>query len=153
MRILLPLAALALTLLAAPALAGTIEARGAWIRTPPPGAETAAGYATILNRGTLPDRLLGGRTAVASAVAPHQMLMQGGVMRMRPIAGGLLIAARSSVRLEPNADHLMLFGLKRPLRSGQHVRIVLRFAKAGAVPVDFVVMDTPPADPRPHMHM
>jgi len=36
----------------------------------------------------------------------------------------------------------MLLGLNRPLTAGQHVRIVLRFTRAGAVPVDFTVRDS-----------
>jgi hypothetical protein len=150
MRLLLPALLLMLSLAAGAAAAGTVVVQGAWIRTTPSGALTAAGYATLVNNGAAPDRLLGGRTVVASEVTPHQMSMQGGVMRMRPIPGGLLIAAHSSVQLEPDGGHLMLLGLRRPLRAGQHVRIVLRFARAGAVPVEFVVRDGPPM---PGMHM
>ena len=122
-------------------MAATIEVKGAWIRTPPPGAPTAAGYATITNRGISSDRLTGAYSGAAASVGLHDMQKQGGVMRMRPIAGGLAIGASASVALSPNGRHLMLTGLKHPLKAGEHVRVVLQFQRAGDVPADFVVRD------------
>ncbi|HTX48743.1 MAG TPA: copper chaperone PCu(A)C [Caulobacteraceae bacterium] len=127
----------------AAAHAAGIEARDAWIRATPPGAATAAGYVTLTNHG-LSDRLVGGRTAVAGDVQVHEMSMTGGVMRMRPIPGGLAIGASQTVSLAPARDHLMLIGLKRPLKAGQHVKVVLRFQRAGDVAVDFTVRDAQP---------
>jgi copper(I)-binding protein len=128
---------------ASAAAAATIEVKDAWIRTPPPGAPTAAGYAVLTNRGISSDRLTGAYSGAAASVAPHQMSMTGGVMRMRPIIGGLPIGASASVSLTPNGDHLMLTGLKAPLKAGQHVKIVLQFQRAGDIAADFVVRDTP----------
>jgi periplasmic copper chaperone A len=126
------------------AAAGTIEVRNAWIRTPPPGAPTAAGYVTLTNHGISSDRLMGGHSGVAASVAPHQMSMAGGVMRMRPITGGLPIGASATLSLGPSGNHLMLIGLKAPLKAGQHVKIVLQFQRAGDIAGDFVVRDNGP---------
>jgi copper(I)-binding protein len=71
------------------------------------------------------------------------MSMTGGVMRMRPVTGGLPVGASATVTLSPNSYHLMLTGLKAPLKAGQHVKIVLQFQRAGAVAADFVVRDAP----------
>ncbi|HEX3918626.1 MAG TPA: copper chaperone PCu(A)C [Caulobacteraceae bacterium] len=139
MRQLLAVAAIAL--LAGQAAAGTIEVRDAWIRSTPPGAPTAAGYATLINHGPATDRLVDGHTSVAASVTPHTMSMAGGVMRMRPVAGGLPIAASATLRLAPSGDHLMLLGLKHPLTAGQHVRVTLNFTRAGPITTDFVVRD------------
>ncbi len=127
---------------AAPAQGVTV--RDAWIRATPPGAPTAAAYATITNHAISSDRLMGGATAAAGAVEPHQMSKAGGVMRMRPMPGGMAIGSLATVRLSPNGDHLMLTGLKRPLVAGQHVRVTLHFRRAGDVPVDFAVRNNPP---------
>jgi copper(I)-binding protein len=144
MRHLIAAAVAGVFLLAAGAAsAADVDVSGAWIRTTPPGAVTAAAYATIANHG-FSDRLIDGRTVVAASVIPHQMLMTGGVMRMRPIVGGLGLSASQTVTLGPNGDHLMLLGLKQPLKAGQHVKIILDFKRAGAVPVDFLVRDTAP---------
>ena len=123
------------------ASAATIEVKDAWIRTPPPGAPTAAGYATIVNHAISSDRLTGAYSGAAASVGLHQMSTSGGVMRMRPITGGLALGASASLSLSPNGDHLMLTGLKAPLKAGQHVKIVLQFQRAGNVAADFVVRD------------
>ncbi len=147
---------------AAPALAArsrpSIEIEDAWSPPPPPGAPTAAGYLTIRNAGHAPDRLLGGATPVAAQVQLHSMSTQGGVMRMRPITGGLAIAGGATVRIEPGAGlHLMLIGLKRTLRAGEHVPVTLRFAKAGDVHADLLVRaqgaNAPPSGMGGHDHM
>jgi hypothetical protein len=132
------------TLAATAAAAGTIEIRDAWIRATPPGAATAAGYATIVNHGVSTDRLTGGHTSAAASVEPHQMSMTGGVMRMRPIPGGLAIGASATVKLAPNGNHLMLIGLRRALKAGEHVRVTLDFSRGGSVTTDFVVRDGGP---------
>ncbi len=140
----------AITLLTAGAAsAATIEVKDAWIRTPPPGAPTAAGYATIVNHAISSDRLTGARASAAASVVPHQMSMAGGIMRMRPMTGGAPIGASASLTFTPNGDHLMLIGLKTPLKAGAHVRITLQFQRAGAVAADFVVRDAAPGG----MHM
>jgi hypothetical protein len=125
------------------ATAATIEVRNAWIRTPPPGAPTAAGYAVVTNHGISSDRLTGAYTGAAASVGLHETQQQGGVMRMRPIAGGLPIGASATLTLGPGGRHLMLTGLKHPLKAGQHVRVVLQFQRAGEVAADFVVRDQP----------
>jgi hypothetical protein len=142
MRTSLFAAAFALSMtVAGAATAATIQVKGAWIRTPPPGAPTAAGYATITNHGIASDRLTGAFSGAAAIVGLHQMDKAGGVMRMRPIAGGVAIGASATIKLEPNGRHLMLTGLKSPLRAGQHVHVVLQFQRAGQVAADFVVRD------------
>jgi hypothetical protein len=153
MRPLLLAIVFALVASASAASAATIEVKDAWIRTPPPGAPTAAGYVTITNHAIASDRLAGGATGMAASVTPHRMSMAGGIMRMRPIPGGLPVGASATVRLTPNGDHLMLIGLKRPLKAGQHVKIVLQFQRAGNVPVDFAVRDAAPAGGMAGMHM
>jgi copper(I)-binding protein len=133
--------------------AATIEVRDAWIRTPPPGAPTAAGYATIVNHGISSDRLTGASSRAAGSTQLHQMSMAGGVMRMRPLTGGAPIGASASLKFSPNGDHLMLIGLKSPLKAGTHVKITLQFQRAGAVTADFVVRDSAPGGGMAGMRM
>ena len=128
--------------LASPAVAEApsgIAVTQAWSRPTPPGAPTAVGYLTVTNHGRDADRLLSADSPAAGAVSQHQMSMTGGIMRMRPVTGGLEIAAGASVSLDPNGDHLMFEGVKRPFRTGDQVPAVLHFQHAGAVRVGFVV--------------
>ena len=122
-----------------PGKAGVVV-EGAWIAAAPAGAPTAAGYLTLRNTGNAMDSFLGGSTPVADALEIHSMSMAGGVMRMRPVEGGLPLPAGQAVSLAPaGGHHLMLAGLKHGLRPGDKVKAVLRFAKAGDIAVIFSV--------------
>jgi len=110
-----------------------------WSRATPAGAKVASGYLRIINSGRDPDRLLGGATPRAGRVEIHRMEMQGEVMTMRPVAGGLEIRPGESLALEPGGLHLMLVDLATPLSEGETVPVTLRFEKAGEATLDFIV--------------
>lgn len=120
-------------LIAAPAWANSsgIKIDQAWARATPGAAKTGAIYMTITNTGTAPDTLQSVSTPAATAADLHQMTMNGNVMEMRPV-GPLTIDPGKSVVLAPNGYHLMLTGLKAPLKEGQTVPVTLTFAHAGA---------------------
>jgi copper(I)-binding protein len=120
-------------------VAGDIEIDHPWTRATPTGAQTAAGYATITNRGQEPDRLIGGKAAGAEAVEVHEMSMQDGVMRMRQLEKGLEIAPGETIKLKPGSYHLMMIGLKQPYQEGEAVKGSMTFEKAGTVDIEFVV--------------
>ena len=63
----------------------------------------------------LDDRLIAAQAAIAQRVEIHSMEMDGGVMRMRAVDGGLAIAAGDSVTLAPGGLHIMLMGLTTDL--------------------------------------
>jgi copper(I)-binding protein len=123
---------------------GALKITHPWTRPTPPSAPTAAGYLTIVNRGNAPDRLIGGSSPAAGRLEIHQMTMTGGIMRMRPVAGGLVIPAGGSVALAPEGFHLMLIGPKHPFRPGEHIPVVLTFEHAGTVKLNLEVEQ--PAD-------
>jgi copper(I)-binding protein len=131
--------------------AGSLEIAGPWSRATPQGASVAAGYVTIKNTGTTADRLVGGTSDAAAKFEVHEMSMDGGVMKMRPIQGGLEIKPGEMVELKPQGLHIMFVGLKKPLKQGDHLKATLEFEKAGKVQVDFDVTGIggppPPAAP------
>jgi periplasmic copper chaperone A len=118
---------------------GPLTVTDPWSRATPKGAQVAAGYMTITNNGTTPDRLVGGSSDVAGKVEVHEMTMNQGVMKMRPVKGGLEIKPGQSVELKPGSYHLMLEGLKKPIAPGDHIKATLAFEKAGNVNVEFDV--------------
>src|SRR6202045_3367737 len=125
-------------LFAAPALAEEIKAGDlvisqAWSRATPNGAKIAGGYLTIENKGSAPDRLIGGVGDVAGRIEVHEMATNNGVMTMRPLDNGLTIEPGKIVKLAPGGYHLMLFDLKTPLKQGDKVPVTLEFEKAGKV--------------------
>jgi len=122
----------------APARAEEVKAGGlvitqAWSRATPGGAKIAGGYLTIENKGTTPDRLIGGSGDVAAKVEVHEMSVKDGVMTMRALDKGLAIEPGKTVKLAPGGYHLMLMDLKNPLKQGDKVPVTLEFEKAGKV--------------------
>ena len=118
---------------------GSIHVAHPWSRATPKGASLAAGYLVIENRGTAPDRLVGGASEIADRLEIHEMKMRGGVMTMRPLEGGLEIAPGQSVTFEPSGYHLMFLDLKAPPVEGKTFKGTLVFEKAGKVDVEFTV--------------
>ncbi len=111
-----------------------------WARATPPGAQTAAAYLTIMNHGSEPDMLLGGSSPQADRVEFHLTTNDNGIMKMRPATTGITVPAGGTVELKPDGGyHVMLSGLKAPLRSGTMLPVTLRFAKAGSIEVVFAV--------------
>lgn len=117
----------------------------------PDGARTGAVYfRTLINRGPTSDRLVGARTERAESVEFHRSVMEGDVMRMRAL-DGIEIPAGAELKLRHGGDiHLMLLGLKSPLRDGQRFSLWLRFARAGEHEVTVWVQT--PRDMPAHRH-
>jgi copper(I)-binding protein len=118
---------------------GDLVVTAPWVRATPRGAPVAGGYVAITNNGREPDRLVGGSFAAAGRFEVHEMSMEGGVMRMRPVADGLEIKPGQTVELKPGGVHLMFMGLKEQLKAGDTVMGTLEFAKAGKVEIAYPV--------------
>ncbi len=125
--------ATAAALFAAPAWAdsGSIKVEQVWARATPGAVKSGAIYLTITNTGNTPDTLEGVASTPAAAHADvHEMKMVKGVMEMRPVKS-LTIEPGKSVVFQPGGYHVMLTGLKAPLKEGQSVPLTLTFAHAG----------------------
>lgn len=119
--------------------AGTLTLNHPWTRATAKGAEMGGGFVTIVNAGSEADRLVGGSFALAGRTEVHEMKMEGEVMKMRQLEGGLDIPAGATVELKPGSYHLMFMKLTAPLEAGTNVKGTLVFEKAGEVPVEFAV--------------
>jgi len=102
-----------------------IVVRDAWIREPPPRSP-AAGYLVIENRGGEPVTLVALATEAAAQTEIHIMEHKDDRMTMRQVAE-LQVPAGEEVALKPGGTHLMLMELRRPLRDGDEVELLLRF--------------------------
>ena len=119
-----------------------------------PGNGPGVAYLTIRG-GDTPDRLVSATSPRAATVTLHTMTMQGSVMRMRQL-DAIDVPANATIALAPNQPlHLMLEGLKTPLRKGETVPLVLTFERAGERRVEAVV-ESPGAlsrtAPQSHAH-
>ncbi len=117
-----------------------------WARATPGRAPTGAAYLTLVNRGAEPDRLVGAATPAAAKAELHDHQPaanqpaghSGHVTEMRPVAE-IQVKPGETVVLKPGALHLMLVGLKAPLREGERFPVILRFARAGEVTIQVSV--------------
>ena len=118
-------------------MAGPLKIDGAWTRATPNGAKVAGGYLRITNTGAVPDRLVSGTSNISDKFEVHEMSMDGGVMKMRPLNEGLTIAPGATVELKPGGYHIMFTDLKQPVAEGSTIKAVLMFEKAGRAEVEF----------------
>jgi len=119
---------------------GSLHLAQPWSRATPKGASAGAAYLTVTNNGAAPDRLSCAGSDAAAQCQIHTMSMENGVMKMRPVEGGLEIKPGETVTLKPGSDHLMLMKLKHPLEAGKTVEATLQFDKAGTINVAFPIL-------------
>jgi copper(I)-binding protein len=107
---------------------GGVEISDAWARATPGGAENGAAYLTLVSPSG--DRLTGVASPAAAKAQVHEMTNDGGVMKMREVTAVDLPPGKP-VTLKPGGLHIMMMGLKHPLRPGQTVPLTLHFEKSG----------------------
>lgn len=119
-----------------------------------PGQNSGVIYLSIDNDGTTPDALLSLSSPAAANVAIHAMTMDGNIMKMReldslPLAPGAKISMKAG-----SGYHLMLTGLKQPLKAGDKVPLTLTFDKAGKLEISVHVGSnlTSTSGQTQHMH-
>ena len=146
------LAALVAALLATPVLAhgfkaGDIEIGHPWSRATVEGVANGAVFLELGNEGKVADRLVSAVSPAAAKVELHTHIDDNGVMKMREI-NAIDLAPGSAIKLAPGGLHIMLLGLREPLRKGKAFPLTLTFEKAGAVTVEVEVQgagDTAPS--------
>ena len=111
--------------------AAPVEVRDAWVRQTVPGQSGTGAFMKL----TAPAgaRLIGAQTPVAGVAEVHEMKMEGDVMKMRALQGGLELPAGRTVELKPSGYHVMLMNLKQPIAKGATVPMTLRFEDARGV--------------------
>ena len=115
--------------------AGSLAIEAATVSATIGRSSTVAAYVTIRNEGTETDRLLGASSPLAERTTLHLSLVEGDAMRMRPVAQVDLPPGETVAMAPGGGLHLMLEGLREPLREGATAAITLRFEHAGDVEV------------------
>jgi copper(I)-binding protein len=101
-------------------------------------ARTGAGYLTISNQGSEPDRLIAVEAAFPMVRVHSTTTDAAGVARMSEVEA-VEIPPGGTVALEPGGMHVMFMGLAGPLVEGEKIDATLVFETAGAVEVQFNV--------------
>ena len=127
-----------LTPLAVGAEAITVD--GAYARASSKLAKSAAAFMEIKNMSSTEDRLIGARSDFAKRVELHTHIKsEDGVMKMRRVDGGLLIAGNGNLMLQRGGDHIMFMGLSKPIADGDTIQLKLIFENAGAFEIEIPV--------------
>jgi periplasmic copper chaperone A len=116
--------------------AGSIHITAPWARATPKGASSGAAYMTITNNGKAPDRVSCVSSDASAQCQIHTMTTENGVMKMRPVEGGLEIKPGETIMLKPSSFHVMLVNIKHPLEQGNVVKATLKFENAGTINVE-----------------
>jgi copper(I)-binding protein len=123
-----------------PAFAHDYQAGELWIghphaRATVPGQTSGAAYLAIENKGKSADRLVAIASPVSKSVELHTMSMDGNIMKMREVQQ-IDIQPSGKILMTPgDGYHIMLIGLKQPLKIGDKFPLTLTFAKAGKTEV------------------
>ena len=118
---------------------GDLTVTSPWTRATPGGAKIAGGYLKITNNGSSADRFVGTKSDVSDRIKIHEMSMNDGIMKMRPLPNGLEIKPGETLELKSGGYHLMFMDLKQPLKPGDTFEAKLQFEKAGPLDVNFSV--------------
>ena len=119
---------------------GPLDISQPWARATPKGARTGAAYMTVTNTGNAVQRLSCLSSDAAAQCQIHEMIMDRGVMKMRPVAGELEIKPAQTVTLKPGGYHLMLEDLKEPLQQGKVIELILKDDTGATVQVKFPII-------------
>lgn len=115
----------------------SVQASDAWARASAGAATTGAAYVSLT--AGQDDRLVSVSTPAAKTAEVHESTSEGGVMRMRPVTGGVALPAGKAVALSPGGYHIMMFGLQHPLKAGERFPLTLTFAHAAPMTVTATV--------------
>ena len=114
-------------------------------------ATTGAAYLSVMNHGAAEDAIIAVSTPAAEHASLHETTMENDVAKMNEVPR-LVVPAGATIDLAPAGTHIMLTGLKAPLKAGETVPLILTFEKAGEVKVDAAVVDGKSL-PAAHNHM
>jgi copper(I)-binding protein len=110
---------------------GSVTVEHAWARATPKGAPNAAVYLTLVNNGSVTDRLIGASSPVADNIQFHEERDENGVSKMRALQA-IEVAPGAPIVLKPSGLHLMLRVMQQ-LKEGDTFPLTLTFEKAGAI--------------------
>jgi hypothetical protein len=126
---------LAALLMSASIYAGDIQVENAWVRATAPGQDAAGVDLTVTSKQAA--SLVGVSSQIAASAELHSMTSENGMMRMREVKV-IELPAGKRVNLRARGYHLMLNGLKAPLKEGETVPLTLsiKVGKQGVVKLE-----------------
>ena len=128
-------------LTSASALAANINISEPMARAVPAVSTNSAAFMTIDNNGAKNITLVAAESDVAKRVELHGHKTEGDLMRMFRVEGGIEIPGKGQVKLQSGGFHIMMMGLTRPMKAGDHIDVTLYFSDGDSKKVTMPVMD------------
>jgi copper(I)-binding protein len=117
---------------AGPAAGPAISTEAGAARVLPNG--VGAAYLRLLNHGPEADALLGVSSPLARGAELHEVVEEGGLLRMVPHPEGFAVPARGQLALSEGGRHVMLYGVALP-PGATGLPLTLHLRRAGEVQV------------------
>jgi copper(I)-binding protein len=111
-----------LAALTAQAQTAAVKVDDAWVRATVAPQKSTGAFMQLT--AVKPVKVVAASSPVAEVVEIHEMKMDGGVMKMRAV-DALPLPAGQPVALKPGSYHVMLMGLKAPIKAGETVPLTL----------------------------
>lgn len=115
----------------------------AWAPPSLAGAQNGVAYFRLVYHSGPPERWLSASTPVAKKAELHRHDMKDGVVSMGPV-GPLALQPGDTIMLSPGGLHLMLLGLKQPLKTGDRFPVTLTFDHQAPLTVEVAVQAAAP---------
>jgi copper(I)-binding protein len=113
------------------------------LRLPPNGRDLTAGYLTLTNGSDKAQKLVGASSPKAERIELHAHLKGAdGLAQMRQVQQ-VEIPANGTAVLAPGGLHLMVIGIKEPLKPGDSFPVELRFEGNRKVGFAMPVVENP----------
>jgi copper(I)-binding protein len=119
---------IAAALLAGMAHAQSVDVKDAWVRTSVQGQKATGAFMKLTAKDGA--KLVAASSPVAGVTEVHEMKMEGDIMKMKAVAGGLDLPAGKTVELKPGGYHVMLMDLKAALPKDSTIPLTLVFKDA-----------------------
>ena len=110
-----------------------------WVKAAPTG--MTAVFGTLTNPTGQDITVVSGVTPAADLVQLHEVVTVGGASKMQPKAGGFVVPAHGRHELQPSGDHIMLMGLKQPIKAGDLVTATLTLKDGSSVRISAIGKD------------
>ena len=142
---------LSMSLISTGAFAQAVDVQGAWARATVQGQMASGAFMKLTAKdGT---KLVGVASPVAGVTEVHEMKLDGDVMKMRAVEGGIELPAGKLVELKSGGYHVMLMDLKTPLQKDTTIPMTLTFKDAKGVQSTLAIkVPVSTAAPADHKH-
>ena len=120
------------------AQANEIQIHNGYVRAVPPSTPVTAAFMEIHNPSSEARALISASSPAAKAVELHTHTQVEGVMQMRQV-DKIDLAAKSTTHLQPGGLHIMLIGLKAPLKTDAKVLVSLKLDDGSLIELNLPV--------------